>query len=57
MWCAADNHNICVTHVQKNFLIRTSTKQLLTKYQTFTTLPQIPHIHINRNFSSIFATF
>ena len=48
---------ICVTHVQKNFSIRTSIKQLLTKYQIFTKLPQIPHIHINLNFSSIFATF
>ena len=42
---------ICVTHVQKNFQIRASIKQLLTKYQIFTKLPQIPHIHINRNFS------
>ena len=48
---------ICVTHVQKNFQIRASIKQLLTKYQIFTKLPQIPHIHINRNFSSIFVTF
>ena len=57
--CASDNHNycICVTHVQKNFQIWASIKQLLTKYQIFTKLPQIPHIHINRNFSSIFATF
>ena len=45
---------ICVTHVQKNFQFRASTKQLLTKYQIFTKLPQIPHIHINRNFSSIY---
>ena len=41
---------ICVTHVQKNFEIRTSNKQLLTKYQIFTKLPQIPNIHINCNF-------
>ena len=47
----------CVTYVQKNFQIRASIKQLLTKYQIFTKLPQIPYIHINRNFSSIFATF
>ena len=48
---------ICVTHVQKNFQIQTWIKQLLTKYQFFTKLPQIPHIHMNLNFSSIFATF
>ena len=48
---------ICVTYVQKNLLIRTWIKQLLTKYQIFTKLPQIPRIRINRNFSSIFATF
>ena len=35
----------------------TSIKQLLTKYQIFMKLPKIPHIHINRNFLSIFATF
>ena len=32
-------------------------KQLLTKYQIFTILPQISHFHKYRNFSSIFATF
>ena len=31
MCCDADNHNTYVTHVQKNFQIRTSIKQLLTK--------------------------
>ena len=34
---------ICVTHVQKNFQIQASIKQLLTKYQIFTILPQISH--------------
>ena len=29
----------------------------MTKYQIFTILPQISHIHKFRNFSSIFATF
>ena len=48
---------ICVTHVQKNFWIRASIKQLLTKYQIFTILPQISHFHQNRNFSRIFAFF
>ena len=48
---------ICVTHVQKNFEILASIKQLLTKYQIFMILPQISHFHINRNFSSIFVTF
>ena len=48
---------ICVTHVQKNFQIQASIKQLLTKYQIFTILPQISHFHNDRNFSSIFATF
>ena len=32
-------------------------KQLLTKYQIFTILPQISHFYKYRNFSSIFATF
>ena len=44
---------IWVTHVQKNFEIRTSIKHLLTNYQFFTKMPQIPQIHINRNFSYI----
>ena len=57
MCCASDNPIICVTRVQKNVQIRASIKQLLTKYEIFTKLPQIPHIQINRNFSSIFATF
>ena len=48
---------ICVTHVQKKFLIRASIKQLLTKYQIFMILPQISHFHKYRNFSSLFATF
>ena len=39
------------------FKIRPLIKQLLTKYQIFTILPQISHIHKYRNFSSIFATF
>ena len=32
-------------------------KQLLTKYQIFTKLPQIPRIRINRIVLNIFATF
>ena len=44
MCCAAD-HNNYMCHI-----IRTSIKQLLTKYQIFRKLPQIPHIHINRYF-------
>ena len=43
--------------MQKNFKIQTSIKQLLTKYQFFPKVPEIPHIHITRNFSSILATF
>ena len=42
--------SISVTHVQKNFEIQTLIKQLLTKYQIFMKLPQIPRIHLNRNF-------
>ena len=48
---------ICVTYVQNNFEIRASIKQLLTKYQIYTILPQISYFHKNRNFSSIFAPF
>ena len=57
MCCASDNHKLYVTHVQKNFKIRATIKQLLTKYQIFTILPQISHFHKYCNFSSIFATF
>ena len=38
---------ICVTYVQKNFQIQTLIEQLLTKYQIFTKLPQISHLHKN----------
>ena len=48
---------ICVTHVQKIFKIQALIKQLLTKYQIFTILPQISHFHKYRNFSSIFCNF
>ena len=41
---------ICVTYVQKNFKIRTLIKQLLTKYEFLTKLPQISYIHKNHNF-------
>ena len=43
---------ICVIYVQKNFKIRNLIKQLLTKYQIFTKLSQISHIHKNRNCSN-----
>ena len=43
--------------MQKNFEIRASIKQLLTKYQIFTILPQISHFYKYRNFSSIFCNF
>ena len=47
-----------VSHVCKRiFKIQALIKQLLTKYQIFTILPQISHFHKYRNFSSIFATF
>ena len=36
--------------MQKDFEIRTLIKQLLTKYQIFTKLPQISHTHKNRIF-------
>ena len=48
---------ICVTHVQKNFQIRTLIKQLFRKYQILKKLPQISHIHKYRNFSSIIGIF
>ena len=48
---------IWVTYVQKDFEIRTLIKQLLTKYHFFTKLPQISHIHKNRNILSINVTF
>ena len=36
--------------MQKDFQIQTLMKQLLTKYKIFPKLPQISHIHKNRNF-------
>ena len=58
MFCASDNHNyMCHTCAKDFFKIWASIKQLLTKYQIFTILPQISHFHNNRNFSSMFATF
>ena len=48
---------ICVTHVQKNFEIRASIKQLVTKYQIFMILPQISHFHKNRNFLKYICNF
>ena len=48
---------ICVTHVQKNFKIQASIKQLWTKYQISTMLPQISHFHKNRNFSKYICNF
>ena len=58
IYCAADIHNyMCHIYVQKDFQIRTLIKQLLIKYQIFTKLPQISHIHKNRNFLSIIGTF
>ena len=55
MYCAADNRNYMCHACAKEFL--DSIRKLLTKYQIFTKLPHIPHIHKNRNFSGIFATF
>ena len=40
MWCAEDNHTY-MCHIIKQFL---------TKYQFFTKLPQISHIHKNHDF-------
>ena len=48
---------IYVTHVQKNFEIRASIKQLFTKYQIFTILPQISHFHKYRNFFKYICNF
>ena len=45
MWHVAEITIICVTYVQKDFKILTLIKQLLTKYQIFTKLPQISHSH------------
>ena len=58
MWCAVGNHNymshICAKGLlDSNFLI----KQLLTKYQILTKLPQISHIHKNRIFKMMIGTF
>ena len=48
---------ICVTHVQKDFKIRTLIKQILTKYQISTKLPQILPTHKNWYSLSIIGPF
>ena len=57
MCCAADNHNYMYHTCAKELVDSNFIKHLSTKYQILTKLPQIPHIHINRNFSNLFATF
>ena len=49
MRCAADNHNYMCHIYRKGFLIQSLIKQLLTKDQILMKLPQISHIHKNRN--------
>ena len=59
MCCAADNHNytwMCHTCV-KEFFDSNLNLAIIDKISHFHEIAQIPHIHINRNFSSIFATF
>ena len=49
MWSAADDHNYHVSQICRNIF---RFKQVLTKYQIFTKLPQISRIHKNRHFAS-----
>ena len=42
---------------KRTLKIQTLIKQLFTKYQFLTELPQISHIHKNHNFSSIIGGF
>ena len=49
MWCASDNHNN-MRHVRAKELLDILIKQLFTKYQFLTKLPQISYIHKNHNF-------
>ena len=48
---------ICVTYVQKNFLNQASIKQLLTKYQIFTILPQISPFRKYRKYFKYICNF
>ena len=58
MCCAADNHNYILSHMCKRiFWFELQCKKLLTKYQIFTKLLQIPHIHMNRNFLKYICNF
>ena len=50
MWCAADNHNYMHGICTKDCQILALIKQLLTKYQIFTKLPQISHCYENNKF-------
>ena len=44
-------------YVQKDCWIRALIKQLLTKYQIFTKLPQISHTHKNHNLLSVIGNW
>ena len=56
MCCAADNHNYMCLTCAREFLNSNFNETVIDKISNFTKLPQIPHFHINRNFSSIFAS-
>ena len=55
MYCAADNYNKMCHTCAKEFL--NSNFNSFWQNINFYELPQIPHIHINHNYSSIYATF
>ena len=57
MCCAADYPNYKCHTCAKEFLDSNFNQAVIDKILNFTKLPQIPHIHRNGNFSSIFAFF
>ena len=52
MWCVTDNHNYLCYVCAEGFLVWSLIKQLLTKYEIFSKLPQILHT-LNHYFLSI----
>ena len=57
MCCAADNHNNMCHTCAKEFLDSNFNQAVIDKISNFHEIAKIPHVHINRNFSNIFATF
>ena len=57
MWCVVGSHNYMSHICAKGFLDSDFNYAVFDRISIFQKLPQISHIHKNRNFSRIFVTF